>query len=349
MKSKLLILIALLAAMGLAAIPQTTKKPLTKEQVMELVKGSVHSARVADLVRENGIDFGPTEDYFHALTSAGAEQVLIDALRDAKPAKPPAPDPALQAKQHIKGANSLRDTGDIDGAIALYQKAIQVSPGDAEAHRLLGIAYGKKKDWQKDISEQRAAIMLNPDDDDAKTELIVALHGAAAEQVSIDDSRATSAIKAPAQDTTVQAQQAFAAGQLQAGQRKFEAAAMSFSEAIQLRPDWPDPLVERAKVYMKLYLFREAIHSYDQAIKLKPNDPVILNLRGYAYYSASEFKRAVADFDEAIRLDPNMSEAYQNRGNAKWQLGDKVGANTDFDNAKSLGPGAQAQKKTRRR
>ena len=27
--------------------------------------------------------------------------------------------------------------------------------------------------------------------------------------------------------------------------------------------------MERGKVYMKLYLFQEAIHSYDQAIRLK--------------------------------------------------------------------------------
>jgi tetratricopeptide (TPR) repeat protein len=348
-KSQFLVSLALLLATGLAATPQADKKPLTQDQVMELVRGSVPSSRVADLVRERGISFEPTEEFFRALRSAGAEPVLLDALGAARTVKSPAQDVAAQAKQHIKAANALMDMGDIDGAIVLYQKAIQVRPGDAEAHRLLGVALGRKKDWQRDIAEQRMAIQLDPDDAAAKAELAGALHNAEAEQATRDEPHPTSPVEAPAQDTNAQAQQAFAAGQVQVGQRKFEAAAISFSEAAQLRPDWAEPLVERAKVYMKLYLFREAIHSYDQADKLKPNDPVILNLRGYAYYSASEFKRAVADFDEAIRLNPNMSEAYQNRGNAKWQMGDKAGANMDFANAKRLGPGAQAEKNRRRR
>jgi len=339
----------LLLHLGLAAAPQTTNKPLTKDQVMELVKGSVSSAHLADLVREHGIDFDPTEEYFQALRSAGAEQVLIDALAAARPAKPPAPDPAAQAKQHIKEANGLMDAGDIDGGIALYQKAIQASPADSEAHRLLGIALGKRKDWQRDVAEQRMAVLLNPDDAAAKAELSLALQNVAAEQIHTEPPRPATVVKPPNDDSAEQAKKAFADGQLQVSQRKFEAAAISFSEAAQLKPDWAEPLAERAKVYMKLYLFQEAIHSYDQAILLKPNDPVILNLRGYAYYSASKFQQAISDFDQVIRLDPSMAEAFQNRGNAKWQMGDKIGANADFEQAKALESGTSAQKKSRRR
>jgi sulfatase modifying factor 1 len=185
MKCKLLMSIVLVSTLALAAAPQATKKPLTKDEVISLVKGSVPSARVADLVRERGIDFEPTEDYFHALRSAGAEQVLIDALRATSANKPPSQDAAAQAKQRIKGASALMDTGDIDGAIALYQEAIRISPGDSEAHCLLGVALGKKQDWQGDISEQRVAILLNPDDAAAKAELVAALHAATAAETSV--------------------------------------------------------------------------------------------------------------------------------------------------------------------
>lgn len=362
MKPRLLVSMILLLALGLAAAPQTIKKPLTKDQVMDLVKGSVSSAEVATLVRENGIDFEPTEEYIRALRSAGAETVLVDALNAAKVVKPPAPvvapkvvqppvqDVAALARQHVKAASALVGTGDIEGAIALYQKALQENPGDAEAHCLLGIAFGKKKDWQRDIAEQRAAILLNPDDAAAKAELAIALH--AAEPPATDAPPAPpvpSVVKPPTEDSGQQARKAFEEGRAQAEQRKFEAAAISFSEAAQLKPDWADPLVERAKVYMKLYLFLEAVHSYDQAIRLKSNDPVTLNLRGYAYYSASKFPQAISDFNEAIRLNPGMAEAYRNRGNAKWQMGDKIGANADFEQAKALDSGTNAQKNAKRR
>ncbi|MBZ5669522.1 MAG: SUMF1/EgtB/PvdO family nonheme iron enzyme [Acidobacteriia bacterium] len=185
MKCRLLILLVLLSTLGLAATPQATKKPLTREQVMSLVKGSVPSARVAELVRENSIDFEPTEEYFRLLRSAGAEPVLIEALRASSANKPPSQDAAAQAKQRIKGASALMDTGDIDGAIALYQEAIRTSPGDSEAHRLLGLALGKKKDWQGDVSEQRVAILLNPDDAAAKAELVAALHATTAAETAV--------------------------------------------------------------------------------------------------------------------------------------------------------------------
>jgi formylglycine-generating enzyme required for sulfatase activity len=185
MKCKLLIFIVLLPTLGLAATPQATRKPLTKDQVMSLVKGSVPSARVAELVRENGIDFEPTEEYLRTLRSAGAGQSLIDALRGMSANKPPSPEAVAQAKQRINGANALLATGDIDGAVALYQDAIRINPGDFEAHRLLGIALGKKLDWQGDIGEQRAAILLNPDDAAAKAELVAALHATAAAETSV--------------------------------------------------------------------------------------------------------------------------------------------------------------------
>jgi len=175
MKPQLLISIVLFSAVALAAAPQTAKEPLTRDQVMALVKGSVPSARVIELVRQNGIGFTPTEDFLRTLRSAGADPALIDALRAASPAKTPDSGGVAQTKQQIKAANALMDMGDLDGAVALYKEAIQESPNDSEPHRLLGIALGKKKDWQGDIAEQRAAILANPDDAAAKAELAAAL------------------------------------------------------------------------------------------------------------------------------------------------------------------------------
>ncbi len=316
MKSRLLISMVLLLALGLAAAPQTTKKPLTKDQVMELVKGSVHSARVADLVRENGIDFDPTEEYFRALRSAGAEPVLIDALGAARAVKPPAQDAAAQAKQHIKGANALMDTGDIDGAIALYQKAIQGNPGDSEAHRLLGIALGKKRDWQGDVSEQRVAILLNPDDAAAKSELTNALRSAGAKQIPTDDSRTTSAIKASTKAAAEQAEKAFADGQLQLAHRKFEAAAISFSEAARLKPDWAEPLVERAT---------GALASSVSAALTKSGLSVETPFTEEALKNNNELKYAVADvqrkFDE---IAPQLYGKPKDVRKGRFSLGDMV-------------------------
>ena len=63
-------------------------KGLTKADILQLLKGSVPSARVANLVRERGIKFAPNDDDFKEIRAAGGDDELVDALmRAATPAK----------------------------------------------------------------------------------------------------------------------------------------------------------------------------------------------------------------------------------------------------------------------
>jgi tetratricopeptide (TPR) repeat protein len=170
-----------LLALSLAAAPRPVDQPLTKTQVIELLKASVSSSRVADLVREKGVDFEPSADDINTLRSIGANADLIDALAVTRVVKPADPDHTARAPQTVNEGSDVGDYHDLDGAIALYQAAIQENPADAKAHRLLGVAYGKKKDWQRDIGEQKTAILLSPNDSAAKAELTLALRCAEAE------------------------------------------------------------------------------------------------------------------------------------------------------------------------
>ena len=63
-----------------------TQKPLSKTQIDDLVASGLDSGTIAKVVSERGIDFEPTDRYLDILRSAGAMQVLIDALRSATPA-----------------------------------------------------------------------------------------------------------------------------------------------------------------------------------------------------------------------------------------------------------------------
>jgi WD40 repeat protein len=58
---------------------------LTREQVLRLVAGGVPSERAAALVNQRGLDFKPTEEYLETLRIAGAGEVLLKSLREAKP------------------------------------------------------------------------------------------------------------------------------------------------------------------------------------------------------------------------------------------------------------------------
>ncbi len=73
-------------AFALVAAPQ--EKPLTKDQVLGLVKNQLGDETGAAAIRKRGVDFQPTEDFLEALRNAGATAVFIEALRKAAP--PPA-------------------------------------------------------------------------------------------------------------------------------------------------------------------------------------------------------------------------------------------------------------------
>lgn len=88
-------LLLLFAVAGQAARPQEAEKPLNMNQVMELVKAGMDSAELAGKVKQLGIDFDLTDDYLQALRQAGAQEVLINALRAARP-KPLTRDQVLE-------------------------------------------------------------------------------------------------------------------------------------------------------------------------------------------------------------------------------------------------------------
>jgi hypothetical protein len=78
----------ILASVGLAQAPPAAQKPLDKDQVMTLVGAGMDNAQLAKRIEERGIDFEPTDDYLQALRKAGAEDVLIQALRAFRKPEP---------------------------------------------------------------------------------------------------------------------------------------------------------------------------------------------------------------------------------------------------------------------
>ncbi len=86
MKLKFLIaLILFFTIIGQAATPPQASGPLTKDEVMNLVKFGMSGADLAKKIKDLGIDFDLTDDYLQALRQAGAPDVVIQALREVRP------------------------------------------------------------------------------------------------------------------------------------------------------------------------------------------------------------------------------------------------------------------------
>jgi Flp pilus assembly protein TadD len=174
---------------------------------------------------------------------------------------------------------------------------------------------------------------------------------------------------APAQ-TPQPAMDAYKLGMDLFNRQQFAAAVDSFTRAVALRPDWPNPLLDRGRAYQRQGDCLAAIRDFDQFLKARPKNPFAHTYRGQCYvrlkddnralddFNAaitlkpnallalygramlhmrrSSYAAAINDFNEAIRDSPKYEAAYLGRGNAKLKMGDRAGAQADFKMAEDL-------------
>ena len=152
----------------------------------------------------------------------------------------------------------------------------------------------------------------------------------------------------------------------------YERAVVHYTQALELKPDFPEGYKNRGTVYADAGDFDKAIQDHNTAIKLKPDYAAAYNNRGIVYYYKRDFDRAIQDYRKAIelksdyasaynnlgiayskqgeyeraiqhynkviKLKPDFSEAYNNRGIAYWDKGDLDKAIKDFDTVIELDP-----------
>ena len=80
--------------------------------------------------------------------------------------------------------------------------------------------------------------------------------------------------------------------------------------------------------------YEAAIASFTEAIRLKPDFPEAYKGRGDSYTWLNQHDKAISDFNDAIRLKPDFSMAYENRANSYGALGDTARAGEDREKAK---------------
>lgn len=85
-----------------------------------------------------------------------------------------------------------------------------------------------------------------------------------------------------------------------------EKALADHNQALDLLPDSPGALINRANAYLRDQNYNDAIIDYDRAIELTGGTfaPAYFN-RGWAYKRINDDKQALKDFDTAARLMPD--------------------------------------------
>jgi tetratricopeptide (TPR) repeat protein len=202
------------------------------------------------------------------------------------------------ADEFYRHAMACCEQGHTAEGIELVQRSLALDPGQARAHRLLGIALLRLDRPADALASLERAIALVPDS--------AAAHGARADALS--------------------------------GLGRLAEAVESYDRALALRPDSIEDWCNRGAALFELGRYEEAIGNCDRIVALDPHfAPAHFN-RGNALARLGRHDEAVASYDQALAIDPNSADALNNRANALGELGREQEALTSLDRALAADP-----------
>jgi len=118
----------------------------------------------------------------------------------------------------------------------------------------------------------------------------------------------------------------------------FNKALTHFDQAVQIKPNYIEALVNRGIIYFEEGRMPQALADYDKVIKLDDNVAEAFYNRGNVFLKQNNLSRAILDYDLAIKLNPRYAEAYTNLGSICVRQGDWVRALFYYNKAIDIYP-----------
>jgi tetratricopeptide (TPR) repeat protein/DNA-binding beta-propeller fold protein YncE len=193
---------------------------------------------------------------------AEAEKVLRQVM---------AKNPVL-ACPHLQLARVLAGKGDAGGALAEYQKAIELEPKELPARLELSQLYLSGKQYDQAEAQLQAAIALAPEQ--AAAHLLLGC-------VRVESNKVGDAIR-------------------------------EFQEAIRLDPRPAEPHFALGRLYYDTGQFDKALPELELAAFAVPGSAEYQNALGLAYFKMLRHDDAIEAFNRAMKLDPSQPEYRKN-------------------------------------
>jgi eukaryotic-like serine/threonine-protein kinase len=227
-------------------------------------------------------------------------------------------------------------TGNVDKAIALLQRGVQLDPQSAVSYAALGEAYYYKNfanpdpQWQRLTSDNASkAVVLNNDLAEAHISM-----GMAKVQ-SGDSTAAEKEFQKAAQLDPKSSVAHDKLGRLYSKGGNASLAGKELRRALELNPkDWEADLEMGVQAYQE-GRYKEAASSWEQALKLQPDEIRALQSLGAAYHALGRDDDAAATLQRALEIKPD-AEIYNNLGTIRYYQGHYDEAATAFEKTVSL-------------
>jgi len=247
--------------------------------------------------------------------------------------EPNAHNPSVDATVYLKRGVALQDAGQIQSAVAAYNRCLELKGDHVEAWCRLATAHQQLKQLGQAASAYQRALKFSPAFAEAACNLGGILLELNRTPEAIEAFRHALAHKPPFPE----AQNGLGIA-LKNAHQPTEAIA-AFQQALALRPRYAEALYNLGNTFQSLERWSDAIEAYGKAQQIDPPSHDVFNNLGLALWNLREFNAAAAAHEKAVALKPESAEAYNNWGNDLLALGRHEEAATKFERAASLRPG----------
>ncbi|MEZ5306801.1 MAG: tetratricopeptide repeat protein [Pyrinomonadaceae bacterium] len=215
------------------------------------------------------------------------------------------------AESYGNWAETFRQLGDFDKAIAKYRVAVSLNPNDQEMITNFGFTLGAKKLWKDAIRNFEKAVELDPDAFNYanlgwaylnSANFNAEFNNAALEKADLEKSR--EALKA----------------------------------AVEKDPNLTAALVNLGSVLNRLNQHSEAVPVLEEAVRHNKRWLAASYELGIAYLESGNYDKAVDQFKAAIKIDKEFGFAYLGLGKAEFKRGKTKNAEKVMDDLRKLNP-----------
>ena len=221
-------------------------------------------------------------------------------------------------------------------ALVDLNKALQLSPRDAEALTNRAVLLSNKNKNEEALIDLNKAIELNPDYAYALSNRGIVLMELNRYAEALSDLNKAIALR------PTYAEAYYNRGLLYMDEKKNELAVKDYDMALKLKPGYPEAIVNRGIILNEDMSSEKSLDNYDRAIANSPNNPQLYYNRGLVNMNLKRNAEATSDFNRAIELKPDYAAAFLNRGNIFAMEKNIVSAMADYAKAIELDPESAA-------
>jgi tetratricopeptide (TPR) repeat protein len=145
----------------------------------------------------------------------------------------------------------------------------------------------------------------------------------------------TSSLQGPARDQllgilyTQHSRALFGLGQTDSAQE-------SIGQALRFQPDYPEALLQQARLLRAGGQLSQALDALDRAVELAPEQASAYRARAVVLWERGDHAAALADHNQAMELEPDSASAWATRAKFYFELGEHKQAKKDFLRAVKL-------------